>query len=191
MTTLSSRDVPPNGVRPSRFALIACVGVLAGGLVFWALFVADARSKRSEPPAPPDLFVHAVTCPQKSNVAKRARRFEELALLREDRYAYDARDGVRAVSLYELAGSCYQHAKATVDSLRTRRAAARLRSLINTDYAAARLSFSRALEAERWSVALAELRRLIRLTEHLLEDEYVVWLKDNVGRLEVRARISS
>ena len=58
---------------------------------------------------------------------------------------------------------------------------------MNTDYAAARLNLLNALERERWSVALTEIRRLLLLTDHVGRHEYVEWLREIIGRVSVKA----
>jgi hypothetical protein len=80
---------------------------------------------------------------------------------------------------------------ALLDATRVHAATIALSARVETDYAAARLSLSRALKAERWSVALEEVRRLLLLTEHVAKHDYVEWLKKIVGRLTARARKSS
>jgi hypothetical protein len=68
---------------------------------------------------------------------------------------------------------------------------AALTARVNTDYAAARLNLLNALEQERWSAAFSEIRRLLRLTDHIGRDEYVEWLRKNIGRVAARASAES
>jgi hypothetical protein len=139
----------------------------------------------------PALFAVTPACPVQARSLERGRRLEELGLLRADRYPYDARDGVRAVHLYQEAESCYRAAGALNDAARMQEATTELSARVETDYAAARLSLSKALKAERWSVALEEVRRLLLLTEHVADHDYVEWLKKIVGRVAARARETS
>jgi hypothetical protein len=62
---------------------------------------------------------------------------------------------------------------------------------VNTDYAAARLNLFNALEQERWSVALSEIRRLLLLTDHIGRHEYVEWLNEIIGRVTAKASTES
>jgi len=135
----------------------------------------------------PELFVEGGTCPPRGDALENGRRSEELARLRTDRYAYDPRDGVRGVRRYQQAESCYRAAGDEVGAHRARRASAALTARVNTDYAAARLNLLNALERERWSVALSEIRRLRLLTDHIGRHEYVEWLSKIIGRVTVKA----
>lgn len=139
----------------------------------------------------PELFVGGGTCPLRGDVLESGRRSEELARLRTDRYMYDPRDGVRAVRRYEEAESCYRAAGDELGARRARRAGATLTARVNTDYAAARLNLLNALERERWSVALSEIRRLLLLTDHIGRHEYVEWLSKIIGRVTVKASMAS
>jgi hypothetical protein len=95
------------------------------------------------------------------------------------------------VQLYQEAESCYRAGGALVDAARVHDAIIELSARVQTDYAAARLSLSKALKAERWSVALEEVRRLLLLTEHVAKHDYVEWLRKIVGRVAARARETS
>jgi hypothetical protein len=66
-----------------------------------------------------------------------------------------------------------------------------LTTRVNTDYAAARLNLLNALEQERWSAALSEIRRLLLLTDHIGRHEYVEWLRKNIGRVAAKASAES
>ena len=139
----------------------------------------------------PHLFVAAPTCPGPQNSHSDATRLEELGLLRADRYAYDPRDGVIAVRRFGEAAACYRAAGAKLDAARAERAARTMSLRVNTDYAAARLSLLNALEKERWSDALGEIRRLLLLTEHMRRHDYVEWLEKNLGLVAARAGSAS
>lgn len=157
---------------------------------FGALSLTRQGPQRSNP-APvdeyPELFATQSTCPVRGDSLDNGRRAEELALLRADRYAYNPRDGVRAVEQFQTAEACYRRVGAERDTARAHRARLELSARVSTDYAAARLNLFNALQQERWSDALAECRRLLLLTEHLRRHEYVEWLKNDVGRIAARA----
>ncbi len=138
----------------------------------------------------PALFVDVATCSPRGEAFRNGRRAEELALLRADRYAYNPRDGVRAVQRYQEAEACYRLAGAERDAARVRRSSSELSARVDTDYAAARLNLVNALEQDRWSDALSEIRRLLLLTEHLRRHEYVEWLEKNIGKAAARASTS-
>lgn len=139
----------------------------------------------------PDLFVGKGTCPSRADPLENGRRSEEFARLREDRYVYDPRDGIRAVLHYQEAESCYRAAGYEFGVHQAKRAASRLTAQVTTDYAAARLNLLNALERERWSVALSEIRRLLLLTDHIGRNEYVEWLNEITGRVAVKASAAS
>jgi len=175
-----------------RRGLIAVIaGFALVGLASW-LGLRPAPAARNRPAHNhPKLFVEATGCPHRGDALKHGRRSEELARLRADRYAYDPRDGVRAVLRYQEAEACYRAAGEATGRARARHAIAALTLRVNTDYAAARLNLVNALEQERWSVALGEIHRLLRLTDHLGRHEYVEWLEKIIGRVAARASSAS
>jgi hypothetical protein len=135
----------------------------------------------------PALFVEEGVCDRRDGFLESGRRREERARLRTDRYAYDPSDGIRAVRRYQEAESCYRAAGDERGVRRVHRAGRELAARVNTDYAAARLNLLNALERERWSVALTEIRRLLLLTDHVGRHEYVEWLREIIGRVSVKA----
>lgn len=171
-------------------AMLGACSLIA--LAIWWLDRGTVSSARERPvDTYPALFGITPTCPSPARSLEQARRLEELGLVRADRYPYDPRDGIHAVGLYQQAESCYRAAGALLDATRVHAATIELSGRVQTDYAAARLSLSKALKAERWSVALEEVRRLLLLTEHVAKHDYVEWLKKIVGRLTARARKTS
>ena len=167
------------------------LGLLAAVALFLAVqwFREDATLAPGERPIVPhpELFQQANACAGRGRALENGRRSEELALLRADRYPYDARDGVRAVQHYREAESCYLTAGAEAEAARIHRANPALMARVNTDYAAARLNLANALEQERWLDALSEIRRLLLLTQHVRRNEYVEWLNQTIGRVAARA----
>jgi hypothetical protein len=139
----------------------------------------------------PNLFLRGSLCSHPERSLVTARRSEELAYIRADRYAYDPADGVRAVRLFAEAEACYRMGGLTGAASRVRNAASLLILQLNTDYAAARLSLARSLEQKRWAVAHREVQRLLRLTHHLGRNEYVEWLEHILGRAAARATEAS
>lgn len=135
----------------------------------------------------PELFVDVQTCPLRGDFLSNGRRLEELGLLRADRYAYNAGDGVRAVQRFGEAEDCYRDAGSHGDAARAGRLRTALSARVNTDYAAARLNLVTALDQARWSDALSEIDRLLLLTAHLRRHGYVEWLNEIVGKIAARA----
>jgi hypothetical protein len=167
--------------------LLALAFLALGSMVAWFGCREPSVERRAYIHHYPALFSEGETCRPQGDPIESARRSEEHARLREDRYAYDPREGVRAVRGYQEADACYQAAGQSSGARRARRAGAALTHRVNTDYAAARLNLSNALEREQWSVALGEIRRLLLLTEHVGRHEYVDWLNENIGRVTVEA----
>lgn len=135
----------------------------------------------------PELFVDVASCSLRGDPLPNGRRLEELGLLRADRYAYDAGDGVRALRRYREAEACYRAAGSQSDAARVGRLLTSLSARVNTDYAAARLNLVTALDQSRWSEALGEINRLLLLTKHLRRDGYVEWLNEISGKIAARA----
>lgn len=174
-------------VKPKLIALsLGAILALALGLGFAGR---GARHREARPPAPehPGLFGASATCPRSSEALRAGRRLEERARLRADRYPYSAREGVRAVLRFEEAAACYRIAGARRSAARSTHDAALLSGRVQSDYAAARLNLGNALAKERWTVAVAELRRLRSMTEHVEAHQYVDWLEEITGRVEARA----
>ena len=163
---------------------LALLGVIAA-LVAWR------TGPRSGPelalvPNPPGLFEEGGGCPRPHSLHDLARKLERRGRLRADRYPYDPHDGILAVRDYRQARDCYGSAGAPNDAARAEASAVMLQARVETDYAAARMNLSRAIQSQRWAAALAEARRLRRLTDHLGEHDYVVWLKSIMGRATAR-----
>jgi len=169
-------------LRNRCMGLVALLCVLAlAALASWLNVRATPKAQHHPVDDYPELFVESAVCPRRGSVLASGRRSEELARLRSDRYAYDPRDGVRAVHHYLQAESCYRDEGNEHGAHRVRRAKAALTARVNTDYAAARLN----------PAAFSEIRRLLRLTDHIGRDEYVEWLRKNIGRVAARASVES
>jgi len=135
----------------------------------------------------PNLFDRHPSCPRPSDTLQTGFMLEERARLLADRYAYNSRDGVRAVHQYMQAEDCYRSAHADLSVKRAHQAGTLLALRVNTDYAAARLNLANALAREDYPVALSEIRRLLLLTEHVGTHDYVEWLNEIVGKVAARA----
>jgi len=176
-----------------RNGLVSLFGacILLGVIAAWVGSSSEPRHGDRPVAEYPALFSDEVLCSNHSNVLDRGRKAEELGRIRADRYAYDPRDGIRAVQLYQEAEACYRSAGAERAAARVHQASTALIARIRTDYAAGRLNLTNALEQERWSDALVEIHRLLFLTDHLGRHEYVEWLKRTVGSVAAKASSSS
>lgn len=128
-----------------------------------------------------ELFDEPPPCRAAQMLPGGAKGLEGVAHARGDRYAYDPRDGVRAVNLYREAASCYERDGQGEDADRMKRFARDLQERVDSDYAAARLSLSHAIDTKNWRDASNVSKRLLLLTAHAGEHTYTTWL-DNVHR---------
>ncbi len=144
----------------------------------------DSRSLRHDHPS---LFGAPPPCSPDGQSVRRATRLERQGHFFAERYPYDPRDGVQAVLRFQEAHSCYQDSGLLEPARRTRQLASGLMARINVDYASSRLVLESALVTEKWSVALSELSRLLRLTEHIGDHAYVEHLGSIVGRVSIHA----
>lgn len=163
--------------------------ILIGLIAVWLVWIARPRPRLGSDlrgPRPPGLFVEGEGCTRLEALRDFARELEKRGRLRADRYPYDPQDGIQAVRDYRKARDCYRSEGALSDAARAESAAAVLEARVDTDYAAARTSLTRALQSERWTLALVEARRLHRLTNHLGESEYAEWLEGIMGRANAR-----
>ena len=135
----------------------------------------------------PALFGTAKRCLSSPKALPRATRAEEHAYFYAERYPYDPSDGIAAVHRFQEAESCYR-AAGLADRARMveQRASGRI-ARIEVDYASSRLVLQNALESEDWALALSEIHRLLRLTEHVGDHAYVTHLWSIVGKVSIRA----
>jgi hypothetical protein len=175
---------------PSPRRLLSWLGVVvvAGAVVWLTLRDTSAEDRKATHPVHPPLFGAPPKCSTDIHTFRHAARLEQHGHLYAERYPYDPRDGIRAVRRFQEAQSCYSLSGREDDAKRVARHAFELMTRLDMDYASARLVLETALATQRWSVAHAELGRLLRLTEHLSGHDYVDWLERLVGKVAVRAR---
>lgn len=135
----------------------------------------------------PGLFKTPLRCPSSTGTLSRATKAEEHAHFYAERYPYDPRDGIVAVRKFREAQSCYRAAGLGDRARRAGERASELIAQINVDYASSRLVVERAIDSEHWALALSEIHRLLRLTEHVREHPYVTHLRSLVGKVSIRA----
>ena len=169
-----------------RLAILAVVLVVAAVLVGLSL-TDDGREEQAPARSHPILFGAPQPCSGDGQPARRARRAARQAHFHAERYPYDPRDGVQAVLLFEKARSCYQESGLRDQATRVDYLASDLAARINVDYASSRLVLESALASEKWGVALVELRRLLRLTEHVRGHAYVAYLWSILGKVTLLA----
>lgn len=158
---------------PTLLLSIAMVG--AAGWLF--LSEGDPGLPGMTTAQPPTLFSEAPSCPEESPSAAlpRAREAADAAFAKSERYPFAAQDGIDAVNLYALAGSCFDAAGRDADAERMRTQRSTLEARIEEDYRTHRLKLERALQYRRTRQALIETRELLALVRHL-DDPYTTWL---------------
>jgi hypothetical protein len=135
----------------------------------------------------PLLFGVPPQCSAARQALTRAKKAEEHAHFRAERYPYDPRDGVHAVHKFREAQSCYRASGLPEHASRAGQLASDLIARINVDYASSRLVLENALDSKEWALALSEIHRLLRLTEHVADHAYVAHLWSIVGKVTVHA----
>jgi hypothetical protein len=167
------------------FALAAVVAIAAG---LTALIWEEPRTVAERPVSDfPALFGTPQRCPSAPQAIPRATQAEEHAYFYAERYPYDPRDGIAAVHRFQEAQSCYRAAGLADRAQMAGRRASELIARINVDYASSRLMLENALDSEQWALALSEIHRLLRLTEHVGDHAYVTHLWSIVGKVSIRA----
>lgn len=170
----------------------ATISALAGAMVAGAALLLSSR--RGEVRIAADgfesltLFDAFVECPKNLPARRAAERAELQGVLLSERYPYDPRDGVLAVRRFREAQSCYVASGVDDESVRrTAHLASTLAARIEADYASSRLALESALAAEKWSVAHAELFKLLRLTQHRRGHPFAEQLRKVAGKVTLRA----
>jgi hypothetical protein len=167
---------------PVALAAFICIP-LAG----WLILTAPTTNIPTLTDAPhPSLFPEAVACSAEGGERGiRGVEAAEAASHRGERYPFDAQEGVRAYRLYLEAESCYRAAGRRGDATRMGREGRALRRRIDEDYQTHRLRFERALEHQRYTEALREVRALNALLRHRYDDPYSIWMSMMERRLRL------
>jgi hypothetical protein len=185
--TVTNKRTPTKGGQGSVSPVLALGLVAALGALAWMFLSEDPGTMPSaEGMEPPGLFSDAAEeCP----AGQTGPQLEQAADSRGDRYAYDPRDGVAAVTLYRQAAACFTAAGAiyAADGQRATRESEQMKTTVDADYAARRLRLSRSLAVEDWHTVERQSRALLAMTRHLEGDGWRAWL-DQVHRIaEARA----
>jgi hypothetical protein len=160
---------------PSPLIVMAIVAVV--GVMLWSQFdTSSEASLNSSLPNAPALFDAEPTCPYAGAQAQvRGGEAEEAAMAHGERYAFDAFEGIQAVSAYRLATACYTSGADAVSGSRARAAAQAWQSRIETRYQGHQLRLRLALDRGRNDQALTEVLSLERLLKGR-NDAYANWL---------------
>jgi hypothetical protein len=172
-------------LRDSKASRTSPVLLLLAPVVFIALGLGAYRAASQndvsarEVPAPVLFDDRQVgQCPEReSSIAEhRARDHERAALAKEERSAFDATDGVDAVSLFREAQACFQLAGKADDVTRVANEFTQWSGQLNEQYATLRLQLKVALDKQRHADALAAVKELQALLAHQEEGPYRQWL---------------
>lgn len=147
-----------------------------------ALFATSrAKSIASDPardPVPPPLHAAGAACSVTGATSAQGRAFdaERAAVAKRERYAFDASDGVAALSLFDEALACFHDAGRIEDARRAGAALEAWRVRLDADYASLVLELRAALAEKRTRDALRAARDLEGLLSAQREHPYAVWL---------------
>jgi len=163
-------------------------------LALTALFFAQSSegetvAKRELEPVA--LLVGRAHCPESdpSHMASFANQAEQSALAKEERTAFDTRDGAQALTLLRDAAACYQAAAENAESDRANLELTRWLAQMNEDYAATRLRLRLALQHQRWSEALEAVEHIQALLVEHSRGPYLDWLSELRSELQRRAAV--
>ena len=138
----------------------------------------DSGHSVSAAPEPPRALVGSTKpCASSSPSARRAVRLEREGRMRIERYPYDQTDGVRGTFLLLEATDCYRAAGLVSAASRAGATARRFATVLEADYAAARVAIEHSLSKKRWSDVRQQVQRLLALTAHMHPSPYVDWLR--------------
>jgi hypothetical protein len=129
------------------------------------------------------------TCPESSLHGARtaAQRAEQAALARQQRYSFDASEGIKAAGSFRLAEACFGGAG---DAVAQARVAARREALERTlasDEVSLRLRLDLALDHERWQDARIVVSKLDELVAPLGATGYRAWLRSTLRWIDARS----
>ncbi len=160
--------------RPSPVLLLAPFAI---GVAIWAIGTAPDRTEVPTAPAAPELLVELPErCRSEgANTRHLAEREAAAALARQQRYPFDASEGVAAVRLFTHAARCFSAAGQATEATANERRAAALRARVEGDYDTARFRLSRALANQDLDLAISESQLLLSLLDGR-SDPYVDWL---------------
>jgi hypothetical protein len=151
------------------------------------VLLADDEVPIAPPPAQaPELFAAtAPTCPQSDPSAARAFALEqcELGDTKRERVPFAVKEGVEAVSLFELGAACFKVAGAQDDARYADEIAKGLKRELVDDFRARRIRLSHVLEVKDYGLAIKDVQVLSALTDGK-KGPYVEWLHQTAQQLK-------
>jgi hypothetical protein len=164
-----------------QLALVAMFGLGA-----YSLLAEDEAAIAPPPAQAPDLFAATKpTCPQSDPSAARAFALEqcELGDTKRERVPFAVKEGVEAVSLFELGAACFKVAGAEGDAKYAEEIANGLKSELVDDFRARRIRLSHVLEVKDYELARKDVQVLSAMTDGW-KGPYVAWLHQTAQQLK-------
>jgi len=185
--TFLAASTKRSGPNPALLIIAPLVLLVAGFAAFESLETGDTLAREIEAPSLVDEDRPcALSSPQEAE--HHAREAERAALAKEERFPFEARDGVEAASLLGEARACF--ATAALESDRTR-ANAELKQWserLDQEYSALQLRLRVALDNERQQDALDACQALEALLASRPDCPYRQWLSS--VRREVEGKLA-
>ena len=149
------------------------------GLCAYLLLVNEETPIAPPPAQAPELFAAtAPSCPQSDPSAARAFGLEqcELGDTKRERLPFAVKEGVEAVSLFELGAACFEKAGAEGDARYAEDIATGLKRELVDDFRARRIRLSHVLAVQDYELARKDVQVLSALTDGK-KGPYVEWLR--------------
>lgn len=166
--------------------LVAALGVALVILAWQGASTTADSDEQSSVVEPPSLAQPATPCPEvePTVAAQRARGDELAARAKQERYPFDASEGLAALQRLEAAAACFDAAGTPADAIRIRSARDAFQARLNDDFSALRLRLQLALDQQRTGDALGATKELEALVAPMGETPYGSWLLTLRQRLE-------
>jgi hypothetical protein len=168
-----AEDAVKRGTNPWLLLLVGAVVAFLG----WRSAEASAAAPEVTG-TPPPLKVGVPTCSEPSpEVARAAAKLAVyVARSKQERYPFDAADGVKALESYRLAEVCFGTAGDAVAATGTKAAREAFEAQVTSDYAGLRFRLQRALAERDWRDARWAAEKLETLIRPLGVSSYRTWL---------------
>lgn len=168
--------------------LLLALGV-AVSVLGWQGAEASAAT-REDAAAAPALTPPATPCSESTPADARSAAIsaEHVAHAKQERYPFDATEGVKALQSYRLAEACFVAAGDTEGAAQARRAQGAFENRVTSDYADLRLRLEIAMTEGQWPDVHGTVGKLKTMVQPLGTSSYSTWL-DSVRR-RADARLS-
>lgn len=163
------------GPNPVLLLVAPLVLLVTAFVAFQSLETANPLAREMEPPA---LIDEERPCAQTNpqDAARHAREAEQAALAKEERFPFEARDGVDAARLLGEARACFATAASEPDRTRVDAELKQWSERLNQDYSALQLKLRVGLDNDRQQDALDACAGLEALLAGRPDSPYRQWL---------------